>query len=139
MNRRLLIGVMALLVVSVSIVGARVYVRHRAAVSVPGPSVNGKSVTLPNGWRVSPAGRQIDLPGDLVFKILLTPDGKSLVVNTGGYHDHSVNLIDLKTEKLKSSVNVWKDWAGMTMDPASGAIFVSGGGPVTMEFLHGTK
>jgi len=139
MKRRSLIGVASLLVALVSVVGARVYLGHRVAVERPGPSANGHSVTLPNGWRISPAGRQIDLPGDLVFKILQTADGKNLVVNTGGYHDHSVNLIDLKTEKVKTSVNVWKDWAGMAMDPASGTVFVSGGGPVTMEFLHSTK
>src|SRR5215470_10088020 len=36
---------------------------------------------LPNGWRVSPAGRQIALSGDLVLKMLVTPDGKYLLVN----------------------------------------------------------
>ena len=111
MNRKVIAGVAGVLVLSASLAGARAYLAHRAAISRPGPSANGKSVTLPNGWRVSPAGRQIDLPGDLVFKIILTPDGKSLVVNTGGYHDHSVSLIDLKTERVKTSVNVWKDWA----------------------------
>jgi YVTN family beta-propeller protein len=96
-------------------------------------------VTLPNGWRISPAGKQIDLPGDLVFKMLLTPDGKSLVVNTGGFHDHSVSLIDLQTETIKSTVNLWKDWAGMAMDPATNTIFVSGGGPLNHEFLSQLK
>src|SRR5262245_20016288 len=135
MNRRLVIGGIALLVALVSVVGARVYIRSRAVVSLPGPSANGRSVTLPNGWRVSPAGRQIDLPGDLVYKILVTADGKSLIVNTGGYHDHGVGLIDLKTERLKTTVNVWKDWAGMAMDPATGTIWVSGGGPLMPDFL----
>jgi YVTN family beta-propeller protein len=96
-------------------------------------------VTLPNGWRISPAGKQIDLPGDLVFKMLLTPDGKSLVVNTGGFHDHSVSLIDLQTQAIKSTVNVWKDWAGMAIDPATNSIFVSGGGPLNHEFLSQLK
>src|SRR6516165_172905 len=56
--------------------------------------------TLPNGWRVTPAGRHIPLPGDLPMKMIVTGDGK-LLVNTAGWHNHTVNLIDLKTEKLE--------------------------------------
>ena len=89
---------------------------------------------LPNGWRVSPAGRQISLSGDLVLKMLVTPDGKYLLVNTGGYHDHAVSAIGLETETVHSSVNVLKDWAGLALDPSTGAVFVSGGGLLQPHF-----
>ena len=89
--------------------------------------------TLPNGWRITPAGRHIKLPGDLPMKMIVTADGK-LLVNTAGWHDHSVNVIDLKTEKLEQSVDVAKNWDGMSLDPQSGTIFVSGGGPKVEGF-----
>jgi YVTN family beta-propeller protein len=93
-----------------------------------------KATVLPNGWRVTPAGRHIRLPGDLPMKMLIAPDGKSLLVNTGGFHDHSVNIIDLASEKLTESINVGKNWAGMCLDPKTGTIYVSGGGVAEKSF-----
>src|SRR5689334_5016594 len=61
--------------------------------------------TLPNGWRITPAGRHIKLPGDMPMKMLVMADGK-LLVNTAGWHDHDVNVIDIKTEKLEQSLDV---------------------------------
>ena len=78
---------------------------------------------LPNGWRLTPAGRHIQLAGDLPMKMIVTRDGK-LLVNTAGWHDHDVNVIDLKTEKLKQSLDVGKNWDGMSLDPASGTVYI---------------
>src|SRR5690349_7036263 len=89
--------------------------------------------TLPNGWRISPAGRHIKLPGDLPMKMIVTADGK-LLVNTAGWHDHSVNVIDLKTEKLEQSFDVAKNWDGMSLDASTGTLFISGGGPLIEGF-----
>ena len=82
---------------------------------------------LPNGWRVTPAGRHIKLPGDLPMKMIVTNDGK-LLVNTAGWHDHDVNVIDIKTEKLEQSFDIGKNWDGMSLDPASGTVYISSGG-----------
>src|ERR1700730_13863447 len=83
--------------------------------------------TLPNGWRITPAGRHIKLPGDLPMKMIVLADGK-LLVNTAGWHDHDVNVIDMNTEKLEQSLDVGKNWAGMSFEPASGNVFISTGG-----------
>lgn len=83
--------------------------------------------TLPNGWRITPAGRHIKLPGDMPMKMIVTADEK-LFVNTAGWHDHDVNLIDIKTEKIEQSLDVGKNWVGMSLEPASGTIFLSTGG-----------
>jgi YVTN family beta-propeller protein len=88
---------------------------------------NGAKV-LPNGWRITPAGKAIPLPGDMPLKMLFTPDGKSLLVNTGGWHDHTVNLISVQSGAVTASVQVAKDWAGLAYDSESGTIYVSGGG-----------
>ncbi|MDX2030324.1 MAG: bifunctional YncE family protein/alkaline phosphatase family protein [Blastocatellia bacterium] len=100
----------------------------------PGVAPDGKTVTLPTGWKITPAGRQVPLPGDMAMKIVLSGDGKHLFVNTAGWHDHSVNAVDLATEKVVGSFNIGKDWAGMAIDPKSNELFVSGGGPMTAQF-----
>lgn len=99
------------------------------------PQDGGAARLLPNGWRVSPAGRQIDLPGDMPQTMLVSPDGKYLLVNTAGYHTHSVNVIDLATEKLAQSVEVGKDWYGMCLDSEGDDVFLSGGGKPDDGFL----
>jgi len=87
---------------------------------------DGKMV-LPNGWRITPAGRHIKLPGDLPMKMIVTADGK-LIVNTAGWHDHNVHVIDIKSEKLEQTFDIGKNWDGMSLEPASGTLFISSGG-----------
>src|ERR1035438_7189466 len=82
---------------------------------------------LPNGWRVTPAGRHIKLPGDLPMKMIVMADGK-LLVNTAGWHDHDVNVIDMETERREQSLDVGKNWEGMSFEPASSSVFISTGG-----------
>lgn len=101
----------------------------------PGPDPSGRGITLPTGWRITPAGRQIPLPGDMAMKIIVSPDGQQAVVNTAGWHDHSVNLIDIGAGRLAGTINVAKDWTGMAQDPRTGEIFVSGGGQLTTQFV----
>jgi YVTN family beta-propeller protein len=101
------------------------------------PDGNGTGTRLPNGWHIAPAGTHIHLPGDLPLKMLFSPDGKYLLVNTGGYHDHSVSVIDPRTNKVTQSVNLGKDWAGMCFDPDGDDVYVSGGGTPDKRFLNG--
>ncbi len=92
---------------------------------------------LPNGWRVTPAGTPIPLPGDLPLAMQFSPDGKTLVTLTGGYHDHGVSLIDPQTNTLTQTVPLGKDWAGMCFDPEGDDLYVSGGGPPSERLLKG--
>ena len=101
------------------------------------PTDGGKGTRLPNGWQITPAGTPIALPGDLPLKMLFSPDGKYLLVNTGGYHDHGVSVIDPKTLQVTQSVNLGKDWAGMCFDPEGDDLYVSGGGAPDAKFLKG--
>ena len=138
--RRILIIAAAILVTAILALGGGLRkLAIWSGVIKPGPDVNGVSVVLPNGWRITPAGRHIQLPGDMVMKIIASPDGKTVLASTAGWHDHSVNAIDLQSEKLTESVNVGKIWTGMTLNPATGAIFVSAGGTPTQQFLDASK
>src|SRR5262249_3300769 len=106
-----------------------------AGVVNPGRTADGKGALLPTGWKITPAGQQVKLPGDMVMKIIVSPDGKTVFANTAGWHDHSVNMIDAQTGKVAESMDVAKVWAGMAMNPATGAIFVSGGGAPSAQFI----
>jgi YVTN family beta-propeller protein len=127
--RALAIGVIA--ITGIALIADRVK-QERHYVLPNKLSTEGRT-TLPNGWRISPAGRHIKLPGDLPMKMLVTADGK-LLVNTAGWHDHTVNVIDLKTEKLEQSFDVAKNWDGMSLDAGTGTLFISGGGPMIEGF-----
>src|ERR1044071_3566571 len=111
---------------AIALIGAKVKQERRYV--LPNKLSEGRMM-LPNGWRITPAGRHIKLPGDLPMKMIVTADDK-LLVNTAGWHDHTVNVIDLKTEQLEQSLDVAKNWDGMSLDTSSGTIFISGGGPM---------
>jgi YVTN family beta-propeller protein len=134
MQRKLSIAALTAAFAAICVILAHNLFSKTSATSLSEPP-NGKPTTLPNGWKVTPAGRQIPLQGDLVMKLILTPDGKSLLASTGGYHDHSVSLIDLQTEKVVSSVDAGKDWAGMSLQASTNTIFLSGGGPPGVLFM----
>jgi len=99
------------------------------------PDGNGAGTRLPNGWHVTPAGTPIPLPGDLPLKMAFSPDGKSLLVVTGGYHDHGVSVIDPATNKVTQSIPLGKVWAGMCFDAEGDDLYIAGGGPPSAEFL----
>jgi YVTN family beta-propeller protein len=92
------------------------------------------AVTLPNGWRITPAGKHIKLPGDLPMKMAVVDDSKLLVL-TAGFHDHSLNVIDTRTQEAVATLDVVKAWDGMAVDPANGIVYLSGGGHARRAFL----
>ena len=94
---------------------------------VPNVKDSTGAVTLPNGWRITPAGRHVKLPGDLPMKMQVLGDG-SILVLTAGYHDHSLNVLDGRTGNVTATLDVVKAWDGMAFDPASGTVYLSGGG-----------
>ena len=101
------------------------------------PDGHGTGTRLPNGWHITPAGIPIALPGDLPLKMIWSRDNKYLLVNTGGFHDHEVNVINPVTRKIMQSVNLGKDWAGMCFDPEGDDLYISGGGTPDNQFLKG--
>lgn len=84
------------------------------------------SVTLPNGWRLTPAGKQFPL-GDLPLNIAVSPGEKWLAVTNNGYGRQSVQLFDVKKEKMTSDVTIPMSWYGLCFTPDSKKLYVSGG------------
>ena len=94
------------------------------------------AVTLPNGWRITPAGKHVKLPGDLPMKMAVIGDGSRLLVLTGGYHHHSLNVLDVRTAESIATLDVVKTWDGMAFDSASGTVYLSGGGRAKRNFAE---
>jgi YVTN family beta-propeller protein len=89
-------------------------------------------IRLFNGWGISPAGDAIELPGDMPARILVSPDSKFLFVNTTGFNEHGVAVIDLAARRVVDHVDLLKSWIGLA--PLSGGRMVaSGGGSMPAE------
>ena len=71
---------------------------------------------LPNGWKITPAGRIVALAGDMPLRVLPLPDGRRALVLTGGYHDHSLSIVDIAGGKILQTLELGKDWAGLAAD-----------------------
>ena len=79
---------------------------------------------LPNGLRITPAGKHIALPGDMPESFVWL-DKTHLAVNTGGYHDQGVDVIDVTTNKVIQTFPVKQTWGSMAF--ANGELIVPGG------------
>lgn len=81
---------------------------------------------LPNGWGLSPAGKQIDL-GDLPLNLATSKDGKWMAVTNNGQSRHSLQLIQLSDEKIKAEIELPMAWYGLTFSTNSKYLFASAG------------
>ncbi|GAA4400136.1 hypothetical protein GCM10023187_12980 [Nibrella viscosa] len=89
-------------------------------------SLEAKRVTLPNGWSLTPYGRSLPL-GDLPLNMAVSPSRKLLAVTNNGYAKHSIQLIDIATEKVLDEIEIQKAWLGLRFSPDGTRLYASGG------------
>jgi YVTN family beta-propeller protein len=82
---------------------------------------------LPNGWRITPAGKSIATLGDLVLNMVPSPDGRIIVASHSGYTPHGIDVIDVATERVTQHIELKTTWLGMTWSPDGRTLYVSGG------------
>ena len=87
----------------------------------------GHPTLLFNGWKLSPAGRQVQLT-DLPLNILTTPDGRHAFVATSGFNSHELTVVDLNLAKKVTTETVRQSWFGLAADFNAGKLWWSGGG-----------
>src|SRR5579862_5374659 len=68
---------------------------------------------LPNGWAVTPAGRHIQLKGDMPLAMAFVEGGTRLAVATGGWHDQGLTLVDVASEQPVTTAELGNAWVGM--------------------------
>ena len=91
----------------------------------PGKQPNGQ-LLLPNGWKLSPAGRSLPL-GDLPLNMQLSPSGKLLAVTNNGQSTQSLQLIDPRGEQLLDQQELKKSWYGIVFSNDEKHLYASGG------------
>src|SRR4051794_25728868 len=97
------------------------------------PGRESRDVTLlPNGWRISPAGRHVTV-GDLPLAMAESPDGRWLVISNDGYSKPTLTLVDLKTLDVRQKAEVANTWLGVVWHPDGRRLYLSGGGANTVE------
>src|SRR5207342_1617915 len=85
-----------------------------------------KSVTLPNGWKLTPAGRSLPL-GDLPLNLAVSNSKKLLAVTNNGQSVQSLQLIDTKSEQVLDNMVIPKSWYGLKFSKDEKFLYASGG------------
>lgn len=82
---------------------------------------------LPNGWRITPAGKAIGEMGDLVLNLVPSPDGRVVISVNSGFLPHAIDVFDAKTHQKIQHIDLTSTWLGMAWSSDSRTLYVSGG------------
>ncbi len=80
---------------------------------------------LSNGWRLTPAGEQVDI-GELPLNLIITRDEKYAVTSNSGTKTNSLSVIDLQNKKEIQRVVIDKTWRGIVFNNDDSKLLVSG-------------
>lgn len=94
-------------------------------VELPGKKPSGE-VLLPNGWRIQPAGEQVEIDVG-ALGLALSPNGARLAVLHCGVPKHSVMLIDASGRRILHQQPIAKGWVGICWSTDGRRVYVSGG------------
>lgn len=83
-------------------------------------------VTLPNGWKLTPAGKNLPL-GDLPLNMALSPNGRWMAVTNNGYGRQCIKIFDTKKEIEVADQTIHASWYGLCFSPNGRYLYASGG------------
>lgn len=83
-------------------------------------------VQLPNGWKLSPAGKSLPL-GDLPLNMDVSPSSKYLAITNNGQGIQTIEIIDIRQQKKIDSIVVARLWYGLQFSPDEKFLYASGG------------
>jgi YVTN family beta-propeller protein len=93
-------------------------------ITVPGQ--DGPNALLVNGWKTTPAGRQL-ASGDMILSGQVSSDGKFFAFTNTGYTHHALHVVDLATETETATFPLEQAWSGLAIAPDGKRIYVSSG------------
>ncbi len=96
------------------------------ATTWPGAQSDG-SILLPNGWRLRPHGKQIELASDLPVRMSWHPGGRWLAVQHAGYREHEIAIVDGTSEAVVARIPLGTTWSGMCWSEDGSRLYASGG------------
>ena len=84
------------------------------------------TITLPNGWSLSPAGKSLPL-GDLPLNMAVSASKKYMAITNNGQGKQSIQLINLSKNKIVDNIQVDKSWLGIAFSKDEKNLYASGG------------
>ena len=93
--------------------------------------LSGGGFLLNSGWRVKPAGTQVQLD-TLPMSSVLSKDGRFLIVLNGGYNPPSLSVLDTKDGHEIGRTPVADAWLGLALAPNGRTLWVGGGSQATV-------
>ncbi|MBN9296773.1 MAG: bifunctional YncE family protein/alkaline phosphatase family protein [Filimonas sp.] len=88
--------------------------------------IESKRVHLPNGWSLTPVGKSLPL-GDLPLNLVVSRSKKLAAVTNNGQSVQSIQLIDVKNERLLDSMIIPKSWFGLKFSADEKFLYAAGG------------
>jgi YVTN family beta-propeller protein len=88
--------------------------------------LDAKRVLLPNGWSITPVGKNIGL-GDLPLNMAISNNKKWMAVTNNGQSIHCIQLIDIAKAQIVDSMFIPKAWYGLAFSSNDQSLYVSGG------------
>ncbi len=80
---------------------------------------------LPNGWKLTPSGEQIEI-GELPLNLIVTHDERFALTSNSGTQVNSISVVDIKNKKEVQRMVVDKTWRGLAFNNDDSQFFVSG-------------
>ncbi|HEV8345061.1 MAG TPA: alkaline phosphatase family protein [Vicinamibacterales bacterium] len=97
----------------------------------PGSMGDG-STLLPNGWRLAPAGKHLQL-STLPLNIVVSPDGRQAVITNNGLSRPTLNVVDISTWAIKTTMPMDHTWLGLVFHPDGTKLYASGAGQNSVQ------
>lgn len=85
-----------------------------------------KRVLLPNGWYLTPVGKQVPL-GDLPLNLVVSNNRRYLAVTSNGQSKQSIELFDVQKGIKLDSIEIAKSWYGLAFGKNDQFLYASGG------------
>jgi len=124
MRAKMLVGVAGVSLAVAAAAGA-VIAQHADPQAVLPGSLGGGETLLPNGWKIAPAGRHLAI-GDLPLNLVLSPDGRYLIVTNDGYAKPTLRVVDLQHGVVSQTVSLEDAWLGLAWRPDGTKLYSSG-------------
>jgi len=125
----------ALAIVFVSTLGMLCTASGDVAPTLHPGALGGGVTLLPNGWKIAPAGRHVQV-GSLPLALTQSLDGRYLFIASNGYLRPAVSVVDVRTERVIDTLVLDHAWVGLAWHPDGRRLYVSGAGNNTVHELR---
>ncbi len=90
------------------------------------PGIYKNYTLLPNGWKLTPIGRHVEI-GELPLNMIITSDEKYALTSNSGLGENSISVVDLKAGKEVQRKVINNTWRGLDFNSNQSKLYVSGG------------